>query len=130
MKSLLGKTYAQLTSQLRVKPEKHLHSVQDTGSYSIFVDGNEFLFSDDRLFSVEVSDFSAVNRIPGFEFPIGDGLEQTLENLTDKNMHWEVYPKYSREHWVVIKLMEHGVLYEFEFIGGRFELRFLRLEAQ
>lgn len=79
---------------------------------------------------MEISDFSAVNRIPGFEFPIGDSLEWTLENLTDKHMHWEVYPKYSREHWVVIRLIEHCVRYEFEFIGNRFQLRFLRLAAE
>lgn len=129
MKSLIGATYKELTERFNAEPEKHFYKVDRNEDFSVFFEGNEYLFSGGRLFSIEISDFSATERIPEFEFPVGDGLEATLSKLDPRQIRWEICNKYSREHWVVIRIPEHDVRYEFEFEDGCFKLRFIRLES-
>lgn len=129
MKSLIGKTYEELTDGFDTQPEKHFYKANCEEDFSIFVEGNEYLFSGGRLFSIEISDFSVTQRIPNFDFPVDDFLEATLRKLDSRQLRWGICEKYSREKWVVIKLPEHDIRYEFEFEDGEFKLRFIRLES-
>jgi len=129
MKTLIGKTYEELTERFNAQPDKHFYNGDCKEDFSVFVEGNEYLFSGGRLFSIEISDFSVTQRIPEFAFPVSDCLEEALRRLDLSRFRWEICTKYSREHWVVIRLPEHDVRYEFEFEAGRFRLRFIRLEC-
>lgn len=129
MKRLLGLSYEELTAQLGLDAEKHYYSLDREDGFSVFVEGNEFLFNEDGLFSIEVSHFDPLRQIHGFNFPIVDGLEETLTELAERRICWEICEKYSRQHWVVIKLLDCEIRYEFEFSTDSFQLRYIRLEA-
>ena len=125
MKELLGISRDQLAAKTSVTPEKHQHPMDPLG-FSVFIEGNEFLFYEDRLFSIKIKNFSTARRIPGFEFPIEYGLERTLAALARADFPWEIDDKYSNRKRVTVRLKEEHVLYEFEFSGEKFELQFIR----
>lgn len=129
MNTLLGKTYEEFTTIFQAQPAKQFYHVGNQEDFSVFVDGNEYLFRGGRLFSIEISNFSVTQRIPGFAFPVRDGLEESISELELSQLSWEVDPKYAREHWIVLRLPEHDLLYEFEFEDRRFQLQFIRLES-
>ncbi|PQO47657.1 hypothetical protein [Blastopirellula marina] len=130
MKSLRGQFYEDLVATLGGNGEKHYYSPETHGDFSVFVDDNEFLFVDEKLFSIEITNFDTATKIPGFDFPVETRLEKLLTILTEKEICWEVFDKYSREHWIVVRLKQHCVLYEFEFIGETFTLRYVRLQSE
>ncbi|QDV53191.1 hypothetical protein [Gimesia fumaroli] len=125
MKNLMGIRYENLIAKLGVTPEKHYHSKNSKTGFSVFIKKNEFLFIDDELTSINIYNFPAASSIPGFVFPIETELEKFLGTLAVEDIEWEVYQKYSYEHWVVIKLLQHSLLYEFYF---DFENKLLKLE--
>lgn len=129
MKTLLGILFEEFVFKIGENPEKHFYSPKSETEFSIFLDGNEFLFAEGRLFSVKISNFYSANKILGFEFPVETKLEILLTTLEQSDFNWEVFQKYSLEHWVVIKLQKHELLYEFEFIKNEFKLQNIRLEG-
>jgi len=129
MKALLGKSYEELTAELSVTvmPEKRYWCPEIAEGFSIYVDDNEYLFSDGSLSSIKISNFSAAQEILGFVFPIVPRLGQFLAALGKKGIAWGVYSMWSRDNWVVIKLQEHDIAYEYKFTADRFELQCIRL---
>lgn len=132
MKNLMGMRYENLVAKCGIAPEKHYHSEESKTEFTVFLDVNEYLFIDDELTSINIYNFSAASNIPGFAFPIETGFEDLLKTLSAEDFEWEVFQKYSYEHWVVIKLLQHGLLYEFnyDFDDNILELRRLKLERE
>ena len=127
MKTLLGKSYRQISLRFKVNPEKHYHLAGASGPFSVFIDENEFVFTDDGLIGIEITNFSMANRIPGFNFPITTRLEATLALFEKTGLAWEV-GKYSEDRWLIINLINEYVRYDFEFQNNRFHLRCICLE--
>lgn len=129
MKRLYGILFEAFTEGLSTKPAKHLYSEDDDKNYSIFINGNEFLFQNHRLISCEAQNFSALSEIPEFTFPLDEHIEGLLRKLDAADLAWSIHQKYTRDKWIVIELVGESLLYEFEFEKEQFKLKYVRLKV-
>ncbi|QDT41966.1 hypothetical protein Pan241w_20460 [Gimesia alba] len=130
MKRLMGITYKDWVVKFGLDPKKHYHSEDSKRGFSFFIETNEFLFIDEVLASINIYNFPAASNIPGFVFPVETGFEKLLAILAAEGIDWELYQEYSYEHWVVIKLLQQGLLYEFQFDFDDHTLKLQRVRLE
>lgn len=88
----------------------------DTGTYSVFCDGNEYMFIDDHLHSIELYSYST----------LFTHIEDVISLLNQIGVYWAFYSKYTYDKYLVIKIQSF-VYFEYSFNDEGSTLSLIRI---
>lgn len=121
LESYLNLSYNEFCRLKKKTFKKEYYSKKEEGDYEILIDKNQFMFHDDILYTIEFNNIQKLKE----SLLIKNSLESTLKHLSDENIEWNIFSKYSYEHYLVIKINKYLYL-EYEFIS-KWKLNLLRV---
>lgn len=88
----------------------------DAGTYSVFCDGNEYMFIDGNLHSIELYSYNA----------LFNSIEDVISLLNQISVDWAFYPKYTYDKYLVIKIQSF-IYFEYSFNDEGSTLSLIRI---